>query len=57
MTSEDFERQGLTGDNVGNLQIQAVKMELQRERSTNQSLQDDIKMLRDQLDQAENLRR
>ena len=32
MTSEDFERQGLTGANVENLQVQAVKMELQRER-------------------------
>ena len=47
MTSTDFEANGLTSGNVENLQINAVKMELQRERNTNESLEQDIAMLRE----------
>ena len=53
MTSSEYESGGLTGSNVDALQVQAMKMELQRERGTNESLQADIVMLRDQLAQAE----
>ena len=53
MTSSEYESGGLTGNNVEGLQVQAMKMELQRERGTVESLQADIVMLRDQLAQAE----
>ena len=53
MTSSEYEANGLTGNNVDALQVQAMKMELQRERGTNESLQADIVMLRDQLAQSE----
>ena len=53
MTSSEYESGGLTGNNVEGLQVQAMKMELQRERGTVESLQADIVMLRDQLTQAE----
>ena len=53
MTSSEYESGGLTGNNVDALQVQAMKMELQRERGTNESLQADIVMLRDQLAQAQ----
>ena len=53
MTSSEYESGGLTPNNVDGLQLQAMKMELQRERGTNESLQADIVMLRDQLAQAE----
>ena len=53
MTSSEYESGGLTSNNVDGLQVQAMKMELQRERGTNESLQADIVMLRDQLAQAE----
>ena len=47
MTSSEYESGGLTGNNVEGLQVQAMKMELQRERGTNESLQADIEMLRE----------
>ena len=53
MTSSEYEAGGLTGNNVDGLQVQAMKMELQRERGTNESLQADIEMLREQLKLAE----
>ena len=49
MTSSEYESGGLTSNNIDGLQVQAMKMELQRERGTNESLQADIVMLRDQL--------
>ena len=49
MTSSEYESQGLTGNNVDGLQVQALKMELNRERGTVESLQADVAMLRDQL--------
>ena len=45
MTSSEYESGGLTPNNVDGLQVQAMKMELQRERGTNESLQADITML------------
>ena len=53
MTSSEYESGGLTGNNVEGLQVQAMKMELQRERGTNESLQADIEMLREQLKLSE----
>ena len=53
MTSSEYESGGLTGNNVEGLQVQAMKMELQRERGTVQSLQADIEMLREQLKLSE----
>ena len=53
MTSSEYEAGGLTSNNVDGLQVQALKMELQRERGTNESLQADIDMLRNQLAQSE----
>ena len=53
LTSSEYEASGLTGNNVDALQVQALKMELQRERGTNESLQADIDMLRKQLDLSE----
>ena len=53
MTSSEYESGGLTSNNVDALQVQAMKMELQRERGTNESLQADVEMLRAQLAKAE----
>ena len=53
LTSSEYEAGGLTGNNVDGLQVQALKMELQRERGTVESLQADVDMLRKQLSQAE----
>ena len=53
MTSSEYEAGGLTGNNVDGLQVQALRMELQRERGTVESLQADVDMLRKQLSQAE----
>ena len=53
MTSADYEATGLTGGSVEGLQVNALKMELQREKNTVESLQQDIELLRQQLDQSE----
>ena len=53
MTSSEYESGGLTSNNVDALQVQALKMELQRERGTNESLQADVDMLRAQLAKSE----
>ena len=49
MTSAEYEASGLTGNSVEGLQVNALKMELQREKNTNESLHQDIEMLRAQL--------
>ena len=56
MKSSEYESRGLSESNVEGLQVKAVQMELQRERTMNESLQRDIKMLREQLRQAEEMR-
>ena len=49
MTSAEYEASGLTGNSVEGLQVNALKMELQREKNTVESLHQDIEMLRAQL--------
>ena len=49
MTSAEYEASGLTGGSVEGLQVNALKMELQREKNTVESLHQDIEMLRAQL--------
>ena len=56
LRSSEYESRGLNEGNVEGLQVKAVQMELQRERAMNESLQRDIKMLREQLKQAEEMR-
>ena len=54
--SSEYEAGGLSGVNIENMQIASLKNEIKRERSTNESLQKDIEMLRDQLARAEEIR-
>ena len=53
----EYEARGLAQVNVTNSQIGALHTENNRERAINESLQNDVKMLREQLDRAEEIRK
>ena len=54
--SAEYEARGLSEVNVDNLQIGALHTENNRERKMNESLQEDVAMLKAQLVRAEEVR-